>query len=82
MADEMELSAAMAAAFLIPLLLSDVAHSSIHPSIESPLPSLLPSAPLIPDISLSLPLTLKAVIDRQMMPPPPLPSARWVLRQK
>ena len=38
----MELSGAMAAAFLIPLLLSDVAHSSIHPSIESPLPSFCP----------------------------------------
>ena len=59
-------------------------HPSFHRiSPSSFLPSFLPSAPLIPDISLSLPLTLKAVIDRQMMPPPPpLPSARWVLRQK
>ena len=41
----------------------------LHPSFHRIFPSFLPSAPLIPDISLSLPLTLKAVIDRQMMPP-------------
>ena len=63
------------AAFLIPLLLSDVAHSSIDS----------PSAPLIPDISLSLfrphptSSTLKAVIDRQMTPPTFLDFPRKVI---
>ena len=71
------------AAFLIPLLLSDVAHSSIHRVSFCP----IDSGRLTLSLSLFRPPSpsLKAVIDRQMMPPPNANANLrrvWIFRQK